>query len=99
MATDMSTTMPQPPEVDLNRMITVTLPLHQWNGVLGCLRTGSGPGWTWDFINPLLGAISQQIARVISQPQGFAQQPLPTVATAKPKPNGEDVNVPSTTTY
>lgn len=87
-------------QVDLNKMVAVTLPLHQWNGVLSCLRTGSGPGWTWDFINPLLGAISQQIARVVSPPQGFAQQPIPTMA----KPNGEDrdnhslLNAPSTVT-
>lgn len=78
----MSDTAPQ--QVEMTRPATVSLPLFQWNALLGCLRTGRGETFTWETTNPLIAAISQQL-----QQQMFRQPDLMPSGLGG-RSNGED---------
>lgn len=73
-------------QVDLSQQASVTLPLFQWNAVLGLLRTGRGEAFTWENTNPLILRISQQLE------QQMFRNPLPAGLGAKP--NGEESRRP-----
>lgn len=68
-------------QVDLSQQASVTLPLFQWNAVLGLLRTGRGDAFTWENTNPLILRINQQLEQ-----QMFGQS-RPSIGV---RPNGED---------
>lgn len=75
--------MSNPQQMDMNQQASISMSLFQWNGVLMLIRTGNGPGFTWENTNPLVQAITQQLQAQMYQPaQSRLQQGI--------RPNGED---------
>ena len=55
----------EPPQLDLNTPVPITLPLGAWNTILGLIMEGP-----WKVSDPIVQVIRQQIAQVAqSRPQ------------------------------
>lgn len=65
---------------DLSAQASVTMPLGQWDRLLGLLRTGAGVQFTWEMTNPLIQGIGAQLQ----------QQMYPQTPTHGVKGNGQD---------